>query len=80
MVLAFARSPGAGSDPSVPLRTLAAFERTKVLAAGGGEQRVTLLIKARDILLVGEDGEWAAAKGRWTIEVGQLVVVVVVVV
>ena len=52
VVLAFSRSPQAVSGENAataPRRTLAAFERTGILRAGGGRQLVELTVKARDL-------------------------------
>ena len=69
-VLVFARSPAAlRGDGDVPIRELAAFDRTDILQPGAA-QSVELDIRVRDLALVGADGAWYVEPGTWRLELG----------
>ncbi len=69
-VLAFNTPPGAGVD-GVPLKQLFGFE--KVFLRAGESVTVFFGMAARDLTLVGADGDRYVGEGIWSVVVGSII-------
>ncbi|WRS26932.1 glycoside hydrolase family 3 C-terminal domain-containing protein [Oscillospiraceae bacterium MB08-C2-2] len=66
----YAVSPGAGTDPKIPLKRLVGFEKVEI--AANGSETVSIPVKVSDLALYDEDKEcYVLPAGEWTLWVAR---------